>query len=156
MATFFQAIATALTGTNKSLNIDVQGVANNQIKVLISANLGPVPADAGPEETKLRVALAKPMLITGTAEQIEDALASRLQTHTQAVNEGLSMLEEIRMIGAGAVEKAKEKSKKKETTKQDTTSASPAADNTDAVADTAATAPAAAPVQPVDSIGSSF
>lgn len=150
MSTFFQSLATALSGTNQSLNIDVQGVGNNQMKVLISANLGPIPEGAGAQEIKLRVALAKPMIITGTAEQIESALTSRLQSHTQAVNEGLSMLDEIRLIGAGAVKQAKGKST------QDAPSASPSGTDAVAGADTAAPAPAPVASESFTSLATSF
>ena len=59
MTTFFQSIAAGLTGQNQSLNIDVQGLGDGQLKLLISANLGPIPENADTQETKLRVALSR-------------------------------------------------------------------------------------------------
>lgn len=132
MTTFFQSIAAGLTGQNQSLNIDVQGLGDGQLKLLISANLGPIPENADTQETKLRVALSRPLIVTGTPEQIEEGLASRLASHAQAVNEGLSMLDEIRSIGAEAVAQAKGK------TKQEATAASSGATEADGEADTAA------------------
>jgi PRTRC genetic system protein E len=150
MTSFFQSIAAGLTGQNQSLNIDVQGVGNGQLKVLISANLGPIPENAGTHETKLRVALSRPLIVTGTPEQIEEGLASRLAVHAQAVNEGLSMLDEIRSIGAEAVAQAKGK------TEQEATPCSSAATAADNEADTAAVTQPSVQENQFQSLGTNF
>lgn len=108
--TFFTAISQAVTGANKRINVDIEGLSEGRIKVLLSANLGPTPENACDSEIKLRAAIAMPLLVSGTAEEVEAALYQRVRSHALAINEGAAMLEQIRSLGSKAVEEAKQSS----------------------------------------------
>lgn len=103
---FFNSIAGAVANSGKRINLDVTGLPGGKIKVLITANVGSVPVGASEQEAQLIAALSKPMLVSGTAEEVEEALVSRLAVHGAAVDEGVAFLEQIRAAGksaAGAV-----------------------------------------------------
>lgn len=106
-ATFFTAVSQALTDSSKHLNIDIAGLEGGRIKVTLSANIGVTPESASPAEKKLRAAIAKPMVLSGTPEEVETALYARVSAHAEVVNTGLSALDEIRKLSAAAVEAAK-------------------------------------------------
>ncbi|MHC5195169.1 PRTRC system protein E [Pseudomonas frederiksbergensis] len=107
-ATFFQAVASVL-GANTSATIEVQGLGEGQIKVIYTPNLGPTPHNASDDVVNLRAAICKPMVVAGTADEVECAFAEHIQKKAVAVNRGLSMLDEIERIGAAALASAKAK-----------------------------------------------
>ncbi|MDF5950309.1 PRTRC system protein E [Pseudomonas aeruginosa] len=107
MHTFFTAISQALTDSNKRINIDVSGLEGGRVKVVLSANIGPTPAKASEAEIKLRAAIAKPMMLSGTPEEVETALFERVRSHAEVVNHGMSALDEIRKLSEAAVQAAK-------------------------------------------------
>ncbi|MBB3105262.1 hypothetical protein [Azomonas macrocytogenes] len=104
---FFAAISQAVNGTDRRIHIDLQGLADGRIKVLLSADLGPTPDTASNTEVQLRAALAKPLLVSGTPAEVEAALSERVCTHTAALNEGTRLLDEIRVLGSQALADAK-------------------------------------------------
>ncbi|MBM3105664.1 PRTRC system protein E [Pseudomonas sp. V1] len=156
MTTFFQAISQALTDSNKRINVDITGLEGGRIKVVMSANLGPTPAKASEAECKLRAAIAKPLLLSGTPEEVEGALFERVRTHAEVVNHGMSALDEIRKLSEAAISHAKTPAAKQATPKapaaaadaeddeadgDDTGNVTPAAQKAEAAAQTPAPAP---------------
>jgi PRTRC genetic system protein E len=105
--TFFTAASKALTDSSKHLNIDITGLEGGRIKVTLSANIGVTPESASPAEKKLRAAIAKPMVLSGTPDEVEAALYARVSAHAEVVSTGMSALDEIRKLSAAAVEAAK-------------------------------------------------
>lgn len=110
-ATFFQAVASVLTAGNNAI-IEVQGLSDGQIKVIYTPNLGPTPQGASVEEVNLRAAIAKPLVVTGTADVVESELMGHIKSKAVAVNRGLSILDEIERLGAAALNTAKAKIEK--------------------------------------------
>ncbi|MDF9779153.1 PRTRC system protein E [Pseudomonas baetica] len=107
-ATFFQAVASVLTA-NTSATIEVQGLGEGQIKVIYTPNLGPTPHNASDDVVNLRAAICKPMVVAGTADEVEDAFCEHIKKKAVAVTRGLSMLDEIERIGAAALANANAK-----------------------------------------------
>ncbi|MFJ2456662.1 PRTRC system protein E [Pseudomonas protegens] len=107
MNTFFTAISQALTDSSKRINIDISGLEGGRVKVVLSANIGPTPAKASEAEIKLRAAIAKPMMLSGTPEEVEAALFERVRSHAEVVNHGMSALDEIRKLSEAAMQAAK-------------------------------------------------
>jgi PRTRC genetic system protein E len=105
-ATFFQAVASVLTAGNNAI-IEVQGLGEGQIKVIYTPNLGPTPDNASIEVVNLRAAIAKPMVIAGTADDIESSLVNHIKQKAAVVTRGLSLLDEIERLGAAALESTK-------------------------------------------------
>ncbi|MCK1884738.1 hypothetical protein MX648_18070, partial [Pseudomonas aeruginosa] len=87
MNTFFTAISQALTDSNKRINIDVSGLEGGRVKVVLSANIGPTPAKASEAEIKLRAAIAKPMMLSGTADSTPSGhpVHAHLARHSTAI-----------------------------------------------------------------------
>lgn len=100
--TFFTAIAAALAGTQHRINVAIESAPADALKVMITADLGPTPEQASSSEVQLRTAMCRPLLLVGNALEIEASLLQRLTQHVQALNEGVSLLEEIRSIGSAA------------------------------------------------------
>ncbi|HHH9441213.1 TPA: PRTRC system protein E [Pseudomonas aeruginosa] len=105
--TFFTAVSKALTDSNKRISIDLSGLDGGRVKVIVSANIGITPENATDAEKKLRAAIAKPLVLSGTPEEVEAALYARVSAHTEVVNAGMSALDEIRKLGEAAVQAAK-------------------------------------------------
>ncbi|HHG4594546.1 PRTRC system protein E [Pseudomonas aeruginosa] len=105
--TFFTAVSQAVAMSKQRINVDIEGLGDGRIKVLLSANLGPTPENASASEVQLRAALAKPLLVSGTPEEVEEALHERVKAHAAVINEGASLLEQIRSLGAKAMAERK-------------------------------------------------
>lgn len=105
--TFFTAVSQAVAMSKQRINVDIEGLGDGRIKVLLSANLGPTPESASASEVQLRAALAKPLLVSGTPEEVEEALHERVKAHAAVLNEGESLLEQIRSLGAKAMAERK-------------------------------------------------
>lgn len=110
-ATFFQAVASVLTAGNNAI-IEVQGLNDGQIKLIYTPNLGPTPQGASVEEVNLRAAIAKPLVVTGTADVVESELMGHIKSKAAGVTRGLSILDEIERLGAAALNSAKAKIEK--------------------------------------------
>ncbi|MGQ3825472.1 hypothetical protein [Pseudomonas alliivorans] len=105
-STFFSVMAAALAGTQHRVNVAIEAASADALKVMITADLGPTPEKASEHEVQLRAAMCRPLILVGSAVEIEEALMKRLTQHVQALNEGVSLLDEIRSIGATVQAKA--------------------------------------------------
>lgn len=105
-STFFSVMAAALAGTQHRVNVAIETASADALKVMITADLGPTPEKASEHEVQLRAAMCRPLILVGSAVEIEEALMKRLTQHVQALNEGVSLLDEIRSIGATVQAKA--------------------------------------------------
>lgn len=105
-STFFSVMAAALAGTQHRVNVAIETASADALKVMITADLGPTPEKASEHEVQLRAAMCRPLILVGSAVEIEEALMKRLTQHVQALNEGVSLLDEIRSIGATVQVKA--------------------------------------------------
>jgi hypothetical protein len=105
-STFFSVMAAALAGTQHRVNVAIETASADALKVMITADLGPTPEKASEHEVQLRAAMCRPLILVGSAVEIEEALMKRLTQHVQALNEGMSLLDEIRSIGATVQAKA--------------------------------------------------
>lgn len=99
-STFFSVMASALAGTQHRVNVAIETASADALKVMVTADLGPTPEKASEQEVQLRAAMCRPLILVGSAVEIEEALLKRLTQHVQALNEGMSLLDEIRSIGA--------------------------------------------------------
>lgn len=98
--TFFSVMASALAGTQHRVNVAIETASAAALKVMVTADLGPTPEQASEQEVLLRAAMCRPLILVGSAAEIEEALMKRLTQHVQALNEGMNLLDEIRSIGA--------------------------------------------------------
>jgi hypothetical protein len=105
-STFFSVMAAALAGTQHRVNVAIETASADALKVMVTADLGPTPEKASEHEVQLRAAMCRPLILVGSAVEIEEALMKRLTQHVQALNEGMSLLDEIRSIGATVQAKA--------------------------------------------------
>lgn len=105
-STFFSVMAAALAGTQHRVNVTIETASADALKVMITADLGSTPEKASEHEVQLRAAMCRPLILVGSAVEIEEALMKRLTQHVQALNEGVSLLDEIRSIGATVQAKA--------------------------------------------------
>lgn len=108
--TFLMALATALSGTQHRLNVAIESAPNDGVKVLVTADLGPTPEKATEAEAQLRAAMCRPLIVSGSAADVDAALVHRLTKHVRGLDEGQSLLDEIRQIGAEVRNKAPEAS----------------------------------------------
>ncbi|ANF89203.1 hypothetical protein A7J50_5874 (plasmid) [Pseudomonas antarctica] len=99
-STFFSVMAAALAGTQHRVHAAIENASADTLKVMITADLGPTPEKASEPEVQLRAAICRPLILVGSALEIEEALMKRLTQQVQALNEGMSLLEQIRSIGA--------------------------------------------------------
>jgi len=98
--TFLTTLANALAGTKHRLDMTVESSSATGLKILITANLGPTPEKASAAEAQLRAAMCRPLIITGSAEDVEADLVKRLTHHVRALDQGQSLLDEILQIGS--------------------------------------------------------
>lgn len=105
-STFFSVMAAALAGTQHRVNVTIETASADALKVMITADLGSTPEKASEHEVQLRAAMCRTLILVGSAVEIEEALMKRLTQHVQALNEGVSLLDEIRSIGATVQAKA--------------------------------------------------
>ncbi|WP_432780660.1 hypothetical protein QZH44_29825 (plasmid) [Pseudomonas corrugata] len=99
-STFFSVMAAALAGTQHRVNVAIETASADSLKVMITADFGPTPEKASEDEVQLRAAMCRPLVLVGSAVEIEEALMKRVTQHVVALNEGMSLLDEIRSIGA--------------------------------------------------------
>ncbi|HCE7395863.1 TPA: hypothetical protein NHR60_001841 [Pseudomonas aeruginosa] len=104
--TFLSVMAAALAGTQHRVNVAIETASADALKVMVTADLGPTPEKASEHEVQLRAVMCRPLVLVGSAVEIEGALMKRLTQHVQALNEGMSLLDEIRSIGATVQAKA--------------------------------------------------
>lgn len=95
------AVASALSA-GQSARIDVSGLGDGKVKVIYTPQIGETPEGASQEVINLRAAIARPFVVTGTASEIKDAFAARLQEKAAVVSRGLNALDEIDRLAQAA------------------------------------------------------
>lgn len=106
--TFLQAIGAVLT-PGLSASVEIQGLPNGQIKLMYTPNIGATPENASDAIVQLRAAIAKPMVITGAPDEIEEAFGALIAAKAQVVSRGLSAMDEIERLAGTAIAEAKAK-----------------------------------------------
>lgn len=95
------AVASALSN-GQSARIDVTGLGDGKVKVIYTPQIGETPEGASQELINLRAAIARPFVVTGTAGEIEDSFAARLQEKAAVVSRGMNALDEIERLAQAA------------------------------------------------------
>ncbi|QHF00644.1 PRTRC system protein E (plasmid) [Pseudomonas cannabina pv. alisalensis] len=108
MNTFLQSVGAVLT-TGLKATIELHGLGDGKIKLLFTPDIGPTPENSTEAVVQLRSAIAKPMVVSGTPEEIEEAFAELIASKSAVVRRGLSALDEIERLANKAVEEAKSK-----------------------------------------------
>lgn len=103
---FFETLASAINGEGKSLDVKVVGLAGGQLKVIVSADIGPIPKNAPEAEQLLYGAIATPLVIRGTGAEIDQAFAQRLSAHRAAIDPAEAALARIREMTDSALKLA--------------------------------------------------
>ena len=101
--------AAAVLQEGLGATIDLQGLAGGRVKLTYTPNIGPTPDNASADIINLRSAMARPFVVSGTADEIEAAFADRVASSAQVVQRGLTALDEIERLASAAVEKARSK-----------------------------------------------
>lgn len=102
------AAAAVLTEGLKA-SIELQGLGHGRVKLTFTPNLGPTPDGASNEVINLRSAMSRPFMVSGSADEIEEAFAVRVVEASKIVQRGLSALDEIERLVSAAVDSAKAK-----------------------------------------------
>ncbi|MBW5415870.1 PRTRC system protein E [Pseudomonas sp. MAG002Y] len=103
--TFFTSIATAVTAQGR-INIEASGAGEGRVRLVLSANLGPVEDNASDEIKQVHALMTRPLVATGTPEELEAALSAKLASLSAVVAEGTATLEALRQIREQASSKA--------------------------------------------------
>lgn len=140
--TFLQAIGSVLTNGLKA-TVELQGLGEGKIKLVYTPDIGPIPEKASESEVKLRSAIAKPMVVSGTPLEIEEAFKALVESKAAVVGRGLSALDEMERLASAAVADAKG------APKATSTPAQPSSDDAELGDESDATTQPASAVQPV-------
>ncbi|WP_439126053.1 MAG: PRTRC system protein E (plasmid) [Pseudomonas rhizophila] len=108
MNTFLQSVGAVLT-TGLKATIELHGLGDGKVKLLYTPDIGPTPENSSESVVQLRSAIAKPMVVSGTPEEIEKAFAELVASKAAVVRRGLSALDEIERLATKAVDEAKSK-----------------------------------------------
>ncbi|SBW84281.1 hypothetical protein PVE_R2G0252 [Pseudomonas veronii 1YdBTEX2] len=108
MNTFLQSVGAVLT-TGLKATIELHGLGDGKVKLLYTPDIGPTPENSSEAVVQLRSAIAKPMVVSGTPEEIEEAFAELIASKAVVVRRGLSALDEIDRLANKAVDEAKSK-----------------------------------------------
>lgn len=103
--TFFTSIASAVTAQGR-INIEASGAGEGRVRLVLSANLGPVEDNASDEIKQVHALMTRPLVATGTPEELEAALSAKLASLSAVVAEGTATLEALRQIREQASSKA--------------------------------------------------
>ncbi|MFV1943286.1 PRTRC system protein E [Pseudomonas luteola] len=103
--TFFTSIASAVTAQGR-INIEASGAGEGRVRLVLSANLGPVEDNASDEIKQVHALMTRPLVATGTPEELEAALTAKLAQMSAVVAEGSATLEALRQIREQAGSKA--------------------------------------------------
>lgn len=101
--------AAAVLQEGLGATIDLQGLAGGRVKLTYTPNIGPTPDNASADIINLRSAMARPFVVSGTAEEIEAAFADRVASSAQVVQRGLTALDEIERLASAALDNARSK-----------------------------------------------
>lgn len=105
MKTFLQSVGAVLT-TGLKASIQLEGLGNGVVKLVYTPDIGPTPDNASESVVLLRAAIAKPMIVSGTPEEIEEAFADLIAAKSKGVSRGLSALDEIERLASKAIDDA--------------------------------------------------
>ncbi|WP_407364094.1 hypothetical protein HKW97_23755 (plasmid) [Pseudomonas luteola] len=103
--TFFTSIASAVTAQGR-INIEASGAGEGRVRLVLSANLGPVEDSASDEIKQVHALMTRPLVATGTPEELEAALTAKLAQVSAVVAEGTATLEALHQIREQAGSKA--------------------------------------------------
>lgn len=106
MNTFLQSVGAVLT-TGLKATIELHGLGDGKVKLLYTPDIGPTPEKSSEAVVQLRSAIAKPMVVSGTPAEIEEAFAELIASKAAVVRRGLSALDEIERLANKAVDEAK-------------------------------------------------
>lgn len=104
--TFLQSVGAVLTSGLKAV-VEINGVGDGKIKLIYTPEIGPTPDNASDEIIKLRSAISRPLIITGTPEEVERAFAQKVEDSAKVVKRGLSALDEIERLSSSAISAAR-------------------------------------------------
>ncbi|MFG0337686.1 PRTRC system protein E [Pseudomonas sp. zjy_13] len=104
--TFLQSVGAVLTSGLKAV-VEINGVGDGKIKLIYSPEIGPTPDNASDEVIKLRSAISRPLIITGTPDEVELAFAQKIEESAHVVKRGLSALDEIERLSSAAITAAR-------------------------------------------------
>ncbi|MCP1515681.1 PRTRC system protein E [Pseudomonas rhodesiae] len=141
--TFLQSVGAVLTNGLKA-TVELQGVGEGRIKLVYTPDIGATPDNATQSLMKLRAAIAKPLVVTGSPLEIEEAFALLVGEKSAVVKRGLSALDDIERIAEAAVAEANATRPKAPST-QDTNVEEEVEEE---IVENPGTSPTAAPVQP--------
>ncbi|SED33463.1 PRTRC system protein E [Pseudomonas saponiphila] len=108
-SSIFQLVSNAFAQTTSKVSFEIHGQGNGNVKVVLTAKLGPVSDKASKEEKALHAAVATPLVVVGTPGDVESALLSRLDGFVEQVNIGSVALEQVRELASKAVAAATSK-----------------------------------------------
>lgn len=104
--TFFTSIASAVTDQSQRLTIEATGAGEGRVRLVLSAQLGPVEDNASDEIKQVHALMTRPLVATGTPAELEAALTAKLAQMSAVVAEGTATLEALRQIREQASSKA--------------------------------------------------
>jgi len=104
--TFLQSVGAVLTNGLKAV-VEINGIGEGKIKLVYSPEIGAAPDNASDEVIKLRSAISRPLIITGTPEEVETAFVQKIGESARAVTRGLSALDEIERLSVAALAAAR-------------------------------------------------
>lgn len=140
--TFLQAVGAVLTDGLKA-TVQLHGLANGQVQLIYTPDIGPTPENASEAQVNLRAAIAKPLVITGTPVEIEEAFAERIGEKAEVVKRGQQALDEIARLASAAVAEAGAKAASKPAPAQTVEPEDESEEEEDAEQERAAPAPVA-------------
>lgn len=106
--TLFTRLSQISSGEGTSIGIEMLGGKDGQVKVRISPELGPTPANATEEEAQLRALMAAPLTLMGTPEEIDDLLTKRLSERAPIQASGAEALNSLAAKMAAASKQAQD------------------------------------------------
>ena len=115
----FAKIAQLSSRKGDRISFEVSFLGNNEIRVMATPDLGPTPSNATDEEVELRAALASPLTITGTPEEVDTLLTEHLMRRQAVQREGVTALASLE----ARIKQASEKAGKADPTKAATKTA---------------------------------
>lgn len=95
---FFSAIAGAVATEGKRIFVEAVGAGDGKIRLILTADVGQVPDDAAPEVAKVYALMARPLVVVGTPQEVEAALAAKLGQMRERLDEGNEVLEALRQL----------------------------------------------------------
>lgn len=98
---FIETVASSLGGNEQSITIELSGTGSALV-AKITPHLGAVPTKATEKEAMLHAALSTPLLVKGSAQEIEHDILERFKPYQASRNNDAPELEAIRNATAKA------------------------------------------------------